>query len=135
MGLPVYVPLVYIGPVAIKKIPVPFCDVCGEPWLPKVKLPDGTHNPIFDHPENSKRCGKCKTTRWNANGVDRRRKPVEQVIPTELILDADELSKIPEVNLVDVLQTIDQGAPKGYSTGRCKHMLYNCPQCHPKEAA
>ena len=110
--------------MAVKSIPVPFCDECGEPWLPKFKLPDGTHNPIFDHPEDSKRCGKCKTTRWNAAGLDRRRKPIE--IPVE----QDE--QPPAVTRADVLQTIDRPAA---STGRCVHMLYNCPQCHTKEAA
>ena len=64
--------------MAIKTIPVPFCDQCDEPWLPKHLLADGTPNPIFEHPEDSKRCGKCKSTRWNAGGVDRRRKAVAQ---------------------------------------------------------
>lgn len=105
--------------MAVKNIPVPFCDVCGEPWLPKFKQPDGTHNPIFNHPEQSKRCGKCKTTRWNAAGVDRRRKGVEEIVP--------------RVTEEDVQQTLDR--PVAVSAGRCKHMLYNCHQCHPKEAA
>ena len=140
--------------MAIRNIPVPFCDECGEPWLPKFKLPDGTHNPIFDHPEDSKRCGKCKTTRWNAAGVDKRRKTVEEpsveeyAAATSVQLSSIALGKdpvaaeaaelvasacgIPIVTRQDVLQTIDRPAP---STGRCKHMLYNCPQCHPKEAA
>ena len=102
----------------MKNIPVPFCDECGEPWLPKFRLADGTRNPIFDHPEDSKRCGKCKTTRWNAAGVDRRRKQAQE--------------SVPEVSGEDVMQTIDR--PALVSAGRCKHMLYNCPQCHPKEA-
>ena len=62
--------------MAIKKIPVPFCDQCGEPWLPKFRM-NGDSNPIFDHPEQSKRCGKCKSTRWNSGDVDRRRKTVQ----------------------------------------------------------
>jgi hypothetical protein len=31
---------------------------------------------VFEKPDRSKRCGKCKSTRWNAAGVDRRRKAV-----------------------------------------------------------
>lgn len=60
--------------MAIKKIPVPFCDCCGEPWLPKHRLAGGALNPLFEHPERSKRCGKCKKATWNAGGVDGRRK-------------------------------------------------------------
>lgn len=116
----------YIRPVAINKIPVPFCDVCGDPFLPKFKLPDGTHNPIFDKPEQSKRCGKCKTTRWNAGGVDRRRKVVEDQV--------ESAESAPLADAVKAPVTLD-GRERPASTGRCQHMLFNCPQCHSKEAA
>ena len=102
--------------MAVKRIPVPFCDWCGLPFLPKFKLKDGTPNPIFDHPEKSKRCGKCKRTGWNAGGVDRRRKnPVE---------------KIPQVTTQDVVQTIDI-APRAR---RCRHGLFKCDKCRPVAA-
>jgi len=51
--------------VGIKTVKVPVCDVCGQMWLPDKRLPDGSHNPAFDNPELCKRCGKCKTPRWN----------------------------------------------------------------------
>jgi hypothetical protein len=108
--------------MAIKEIKVPFCDVCGEPWLPKFHQANGMPNPIFEHPEQSKRCGKCKSTRWNANGVDRRRKTQPQ--------DTTE-TETPEVTIADVEQTIDRPLQ---STARCQHGLYKCPQCSFKEA-
>lgn len=125
--------------MAVKNIPVPFCDQCGEPWLPKFKQPDGTHNPIFDNPEESKRCGKCKTTRWNAAGVDKRRKDQavsgdkETAVNNQTPQDLDARPGLPPaVSMQDVLQTIDRPTT---STGRCKHMLFNCPECHKAEAA
>ena len=127
--------------MAVKRIPVPFCDECGEPWLPKFKLSDGTHNPIFDKPERSKRCGKCKTTRWNAAGVDRRRKVVEEIVPRVTAEDVLQTLDMPEVpqeafryaeEQVARAKAVSGGTA---STGRCCHMLYNCPQCHSKEAA
>ena len=125
----------YIAFMAIRKIPVPFCDVCGEPWLPKHRAADGTVNPLFEKPEKSKRCGKCKSTRWNAAGVDRRRKAV-----------VESPSEVPQVTAGDVLQTLDAPMssekmeqydkifppPPGIS--RCKHGLYSCPECHDQEA-
>lgn len=44
---------------------IPKCDVCGGEWLPDKRLRDGSHNPAFDDPGLCKRCGKCKTPRWN----------------------------------------------------------------------
>lgn len=102
--------------MAVKKIPVPFCDWCGNPFLPKFRLKDGTPNPIFDHPERSKRCGKCKRTGWNAGGVDRRRKSVE---------------KIPEVTAQDVIQNVDV-AP---AARRCRHGLFKCEKCNQVKSA
>jgi hypothetical protein len=139
--------------VAIKKIPVPFCDCCGEPWLPVHHLPDGTLNPAFDKPQLLKRCGKCKKTGWNAGGVDRRRKaitvladpedgPVVGTVEAEIDIDIeikDPRSQaivyglpVPLVSAADVEQTIDR--PLG-AIGRCRHGLYSCPQCHPEKAA
>lgn len=134
--------------MAIRKIPVPFCDVCGEPWLPKHRAADGTVNPLFEKPEKSKRCGKCKSTRWNAAGVDRRRKAV-----------VESPAEVPQVTVQDVEQTIDNAAALGlavmernsdptvaaaaeevakaifYPNARCRHGLYSCPECHHQEAA
>lgn len=107
----------------VNKIPVPFCDWCKQPFLPKFNLPDGTHNPIFDHPEKSKRCGKCKRTGWNAGGVDRRRKQPVAVV-----------EEIPQVTEQDVIQTID-ASPPAPPARRCRHGLYKCQQCHPEFAA
>lgn len=106
--------------MAVRKIPIPFCDWCKQPFLPKFVLKDGTPNPIFDHPERSKRCGKCKRTGWNAGGVDRRRKKPAA---------ADE---IPQVTAQDVIQTIDI-APR--TPRRCMHNLFKCQKCHPEKAA
>ena len=104
--------------MAVNKIPVPFCDWCGMPFLPKFKLKDGTRNPIFDHPEKSKRCGKCKRTGWNAGGIDRRRKkPVPEA---------------PQVTAEDVIQTIDVVTP---GARRCRHGLFKCQKCNPEQAA
>ena len=134
--------------MAIRKIPVPFCDVCGEPWLPKHRAADGTVNPLFEKPEKSKRCGKCKSTRWNAAGVDRRRKAV-----------VESPAEVPQVTVQDVEQTMDNAAALElavmernsdpmvaaaaeevakaicYPNVRCKHGLYSCPECHHQEAA
>jgi hypothetical protein len=132
----------------IKKIQVPFCDVCGEPWLPKHRLADGTINLVFEKPDRSKRCGKCKSTRWNAAGVDRRRK---------VVVEATE--EVPQVTVADVEQTVDYAvalelAVLGrhsdttvaaaadevakaifYPNARCRHGLYSCPECHHQEVA
>lgn len=51
--------------MAVKNINLPKCDVCGEFWLPDKRLPDGSLNPARENPRLSKRCGKCKTPRWN----------------------------------------------------------------------
>ena len=111
--------------MAVKKIPVPFCDVCGEPWLPKHRLDDGTLNPIFEHPDRAKRCGKCKSTCWNAAGIDRRRKP-----------NVESPAEVSQVTVEDVEQTVDRPIlPSRAIDARCKHGLYNCPECHPPEAA
>lgn len=126
--------------MAVKRIPVPFCDCCGEPWLPK-HLKDGTINPAFLDPKLLNRCGKCKRTGWNTKGLDRRRKPVEA-------------EPIPEVTQQDVAQTIDmpevpaeafayverltqdaQLIAGGARSSRCRHGLYSCPQCQPEKAA
>jgi len=124
-GLFVSPPLVYIGPVAVKKIPVPFCDWCGLPFLPKFLLKGGTRNPIFDHPEKSRRCGKCKRTGWNAGRIDRRRKAANLqplALSEEVVAD---LEKAPLATLVDT-------APRAR---RCRHGLFNCKKCQPAEAA
>jgi hypothetical protein len=134
--------------MAIKKIKVPFCDVCHKPWLPKFLLDDGTPNPAFLDPTLCPRCGKCKSTRWNAAGVDRRRKAV-----------VESPAEVPQVTMQDVEQTIDampmpvipeevfqyaENMMKGAQIlcgsiaevkGRCRHGLYSCPECHPQEAA
>ena len=105
--------------MAIRKIPVPFCDVCGEPSLPRHRLADGTINPIFEHPERTKRCGKCKSTRWNAAGVDRRRKavvdsPAEAFIASDVDTTVEEIeaacAEVPQVTVQDVEQTMDNAA-------------------------
>jgi hypothetical protein len=44
---------------------LPQCDVCGGVWLPGRQLPGGKLNEAFDNPQLCKRCGKCKTPRWN----------------------------------------------------------------------
>jgi hypothetical protein len=129
--------------MSIKKVKIPFCDQCGKPWLPDFLLADGTPNPLFEHPENCKRCGKCKSTRWNAAGVDRRRKVV-----------VESPAEIPQVTIDDVRATIDlPEIPKEAfafleevtaqaqvicggvaASARCRHGLYSCPECHPQEA-
>ena len=125
--------------MAIKKIPVPFCDSCDEPWLPKFRAADGTPNPIFENPELSKRCGKCKSTRWNAAGVDRRKKVVVESpteIPQVTIDDVRAtvcgLSENPSPELLEALAITAQAA---VVHARCRHGLYSCPQCHSKETA
>ena len=143
--------------MAIRKIPVPFCDVCGEPWLPKHRAADGTVNPLFENPEKSKRCGKCKSTRWNASGVDRRRKavvesPAEAFIASDVDTTVEEIeaacAEVPQVTIDDVRATVC-GLSKNPSpallealnetaraaAARCKHGLYSCPECHHQEAA
>jgi len=131
--------------MAVKKIPVPFCDVCGEPWLPKHRAADGTVNPLFEKPENSKRCGKCKSTRWNAAGVDRRRKKPVQDSPEEIISAFDgpvaqELVPSMQERLDSSVTILEQylereEALKRSVNARCKHMLYDCPECHHREVA
>ena len=51
--------------MAIRMVALPECDKCGEIWLPDKRLPDGSPNPARENPRLSKRCGKCKTPRWN----------------------------------------------------------------------
>lgn len=51
--------------MAIRMVAIPECDVCGEIWLPDKRLPDGSPNPARENPRLSKRCGKCKSPRWN----------------------------------------------------------------------
>ena len=126
--------------MAVKRIPVPFCDVCGKPWLPKHRLADGTVNPVFENPEKSKRCGKCKSTRWNAAGVDRRRKVVAESLVEEIHpVTMDDvratvcgLAENPSPALIEALGRTAQAAS---AVARCKHGLYSCPECHPQEAA
>ena len=135
--------------MAVKKIPVPFCDWCEQPFLPKFRLKDGTRNPIFDHPEKSKRCGKCKRTGWNAGGVDRRRKntitviadpedgPFVSTIKEQLDVDIPIENPRTQV-LIKNLQPVTarpQAPVEARKTTRCRHNLYKCPQCHPEEAA
>ena len=138
--------------MAIKKIPVPFCDCCGKPWLPEFRLPDGTPNPAFDDPSLLKRCGKCKKTGWNSAGIDRRRKtitfladpddgPVVGTVEAEIEIEIPipnprsqcliENLPVPQVTRSDVEQTIDRSLK---ATSRCAHGLYSCPQCHPERA-
>jgi hypothetical protein len=134
--------------MAVKKIPVPFCDWCGFPFLPKFRLPDGTHNPIFDHPEKSKRCGKCKRTGWNAGGVDRRRKMPLSLQPLAIGTGV-ELPPLPDgmedgVPPPRTAATQPQdGAPAPDKTApapaprarRCKHGLFTCKKCDGEQAA
>jgi hypothetical protein len=127
----------YIAFMAIRKIPVPFCDVCGEPWLPKHRAADGTVNPLFEKPEKSKRCGKCKSTRWNAAGVDRRRKAVvdspaevPQVTIDDVRATVCGLSENPSPALLEALNKTARAA-----ASRCKHGLYSCPECHHQGGA
>ena len=135
--------------MAIKTIPVPFCDQCDEPWLPKHLLADGTPNPIFEHPEDSKRCGKCKSTRWNAGGVDRRRKAVAQdsdavvVVPspsftkeewTKLAQDTEKRAEEKESFAKYRDAFVSAAAAENAEKGRCRHGLYSCRECHPQEA-
>jgi DNA-directed RNA polymerase subunit M/transcription elongation factor TFIIS len=130
--------------MAVKKISVPFCDVCGEPWLPKHRLANGTINPVFENPDRSKRCGKCKSTRWNSDGVDRRRKVVEAVssdkeatVNIQTLQDADEQPASPPVVAIQDQENFLEpfyekaGIP---TSARCRHGLYVCPECHPQEA-
>jgi hypothetical protein len=116
--------------MAVKKIPVPFCDWCGLPFLPKFRLKDGTQNPIFYHPEKSKRCGKCKRTGWNAGGVDRRRKSVPKVesAASAPLVDAIKASATPDSR--------ERPAPGSAPRARrCRHGLYKCEKCHGEQAA
>ena len=125
--------------MAVKRIPVPFCDVCGKPWLPKHRLADGTVNPVFEKPEKSKRCGKCKSTRWNAAGVDRRRKAViESPAEIEQQIVEVQMPKIPE-EVFQYAESMMKGAQilsgaQVLGNARCRHGLYSCPECHPQEA-
>lgn len=150
--------------MAIKKIPVPFCDVCGLPFLPRPKLSDGTPNPVFADPRKAKNCGKCKSVMWNSGGVDKRRKkPVESPVEVELVVvpiadwggkDEDDPGNAQDFAVIE--QTIDTftypgtmtvtpeiqakmdevGFPKSFGqVSRCNHGLYSCPQCHPEIAA
>lgn len=125
--------------MAIRKIKIPFCDQCKKPWMPEFLLSDGTQNPLFDHPEDCKRCGKCKSTRWNAGGVDRRRKVVVESpaeVPQVKIDDVRAtvcgLSENPSPAFMESLATTAKAAA---TAARCKHMLFSCPECHSKEAA
>jgi hypothetical protein len=125
----------------IKKVKIPFCDQCGKPWLPDFLLADGTPNPLFEHPEDCKRCGKCKSTRWNAGGVDRRRKTVVESpaeIPVVTIDDVRAtvcgLSENSSQALVKDLGRTAEYVERAAGYTRCKHGLYCCPECHPPEA-
>jgi hypothetical protein len=58
--------------MAIVKMDLPKCDVCGEVWLPDKQIRDKSTNkvitnPARDNPRLCKRCGKCKTPTWNKN--------------------------------------------------------------------
>ena len=129
--------------MAIKKIKIPFCDVCLKPWMPDFLLADGTPNPIFYHPEDSKRCGKCKSTRWNAAGVDRRRKVVVESpaeIPQVTIDDVRATMDLPEIPK-EAFAFLEEATEKAKAisggvaaSARCRHGLYSCPECSFKEA-
>jgi hypothetical protein len=123
--------------VAVKKIPVPFCDWCGVPFLPKFRLKDGTLNPIFDHPEKSKRCGKCKRTGWNAGGIDRRRKPVIEEIPKVTTQDVIATVCGLEENVKpETLKSLGAVAVAAVERPRrCKHGLFTCQKCHGEQTA
>lgn len=63
----------------------------------------------------SVRCGKCKSWLWNGSKSDRKRKPaVESPV---------EVEEIPQVNIGDVLQTMDTGA----DPDRTAYLLYTRP--------
>ena len=114
--------------MAVKKISVPFCDWCGLPFLPKFKLKDGTPNPIFDHPEKSKRCGKCKRTGWNAGGIDRRRKnPAVSTVEAKLDIDL----KFPNPRSQTMIENLPAPASRAR---RCRHGLFKCDKCRPVAA-
>jgi hypothetical protein len=45
--------------MAIRTMEIPFCDVCGLPWLP-------AKGQARDNPrKHAKRCGKCKNPNWD----------------------------------------------------------------------
>lgn len=99
--------------MAIVKIEVPQCDVCGEIWLPDKRLPDGSLNPARKHPEKCKRCGKCKTPRWNE---------IARKAAKEAAKKAKRETRT---------QPAHSAGLKGQKPGKlCKHRLLNCPVCH-----
>jgi hypothetical protein len=83
---------------------IPKCDVCGGEWLPDRQLPDGSTNPAFDDPRKCKRCGKCKTPRWNEN--ERKRELRDQIRKE--------------------VHAAHQGSTR---PKKCKHELVCCPAC------
>lgn len=56
--------------MALVTMTLPLCDMCGAISLPSERLPDGTPNPARKHPEQQKRCGTCKSHRWNYKALE-----------------------------------------------------------------
>lgn len=99
--------------MALIKVTLPLCDICGEPWLPDKRLPDGSKNPAYEFPELSKRCGKCKSMRWNWK-------------MKEALLKAEKAGKMTS------FPSPVKGKPPSVSRVKtCRHGLVRCPTCHP----
>jgi len=96
----------------VRDQPLPKCDVCGEMWLPDKILPGGILNPARIDPSSCKRCGKCKTPRWNYKERDK----------------AAVASPDPPAAVV-----VKRGRPAGSKNKRCKHGLVTCPLCGGKD--
>lgn len=122
--------------MAVVQMQIPVCDVCGEPWLPQ-------KGPAREDPRtHAKRCGKCKSEKWDRDYVPGYQERLDNVIA---LLENPAVQQILSDNREDVIATIC-GMPQDSNTAdaiveltqaaatavrkRCIHMLMNCPICH-----
>lgn len=104
--------------MAVRVIEVPECDVCGELWLPDKRLPDGSINPARKNPKLCKRCGKCKSPRWNFKEK----------------LEAKQAKRKVEEEAKAARKVVSHNPRRSKSVaGRirklCRHQLLNCSVC------
>lgn len=105
---------------------IPKCDVCKAEWLPDKRLPDLSPNPAFDNPRLCKRCGKCKTPRWNEN---ERKAELKKQIAAEVHRQGHGKpvpgpKKKNRTNSALLLSVKDEPSQRA-----CKHRLLHCPVC------
>lgn len=108
--------------MAIRTMDIPECDVCGELTLPQ-KGP-GRENPR----ENHKRCGKCKSPRW-----DWKHKAQLAAASTAEGPAVKATSAQPETTAPIVAKPMalpDRSKSRGATP--CRHRKLNCPICQSK---